>query len=189
MSSSKQRVCPVERAGSLDSRLRRWVQNPQKILRPYLSEGMSVLDLGCGPGFCTLDIADLVGDSGSVIAADLQDGMLQKIHDKIRNTDYVERITLHQCSESKIGLSAPVDFVLAFYMVHEVPSQESLFSELYSTLKDNGHLLIVEPPVHVSKKGFEEMIQRAVSVGFEPVEQPRVFLSKTILLKKPAKGG
>ena len=185
MDNSKHRVCPVERADSLDSRLRRWFQDPQKLLRPYLSEGMTVLDLGCGPGFFTLDIADLVGETGRVIASDLQDGMLQKIRNKINNTEYADRISLHQCSEFKIGLSARVDFVLAFYMVHEVPSQESLFTELYPMLKNNGRLLIVEPPVHVSKKAFEAMIQKATAVGFEPVERPRVFLSKTILMKKP----
>jgi len=45
------RVCPVERAGVLDHRIRRWLQDPQKILRPYVEEGMTVLDIGCGPGF------------------------------------------------------------------------------------------------------------------------------------------
>ena len=45
------RVCPVERAGILDHGIRRWLQDPQKILRPYIEEGMTVLDIGCGPGF------------------------------------------------------------------------------------------------------------------------------------------
>jgi ubiquinone/menaquinone biosynthesis C-methylase UbiE len=39
---------------------------------------MTVLDIGCGPGFFTIDMARMVGDSGRVIAADLQAAMLQK---------------------------------------------------------------------------------------------------------------
>jgi hypothetical protein len=31
------RVCPVARAGSLDNRLRRLLQNPGKILRPFVN--------------------------------------------------------------------------------------------------------------------------------------------------------
>ena len=44
MSDRHHRVCPVALAGHLDSRFRRWVQNPYKILGPYLKEGMVVLD-------------------------------------------------------------------------------------------------------------------------------------------------
>ncbi len=44
VSNRSRRVCPVEIAGHLDNRFRRWVQNPQKILRLYIEEGMTVLD-------------------------------------------------------------------------------------------------------------------------------------------------
>ena len=77
MSDGNKRVCPVERAGSLDNRFRRWLQDPRKILSPHIKEGMTVLDLGCGPGYFTIDIAQMVGKSGRVIAADLQEGMLK----------------------------------------------------------------------------------------------------------------
>jgi 2-polyprenyl-3-methyl-5-hydroxy-6-metoxy-1,4-benzoquinol methylase len=51
MESERNRVCPVELAHSLDNTLRRWLQNPKNILAPYIQEGMTVLDVGCGPGF------------------------------------------------------------------------------------------------------------------------------------------
>jgi ubiquinone/menaquinone biosynthesis C-methylase UbiE len=72
MSIRNNRVCPVKRAGSLDNRIRRWIQNPKKILKPYIEEGMTVLDIGCGPGFFSIDMAQMVGKTGRVIAADLQ---------------------------------------------------------------------------------------------------------------------
>ncbi len=72
MSEEQGSVCPAELAGSLDNRMRRLLQNPLKILRPYVQEGMTALDVGCGPGFFTLPMAQLVGSSGRVIAADLQ---------------------------------------------------------------------------------------------------------------------
>ncbi|MBW2739492.1 MAG: class I SAM-dependent methyltransferase, partial [Deltaproteobacteria bacterium] len=120
MSKKKEHVCPVEIAGHLDSGIRRWLQNPEKILRPYIEEGMTVLDMGCGPGFFSIDMAQMVGKSGRVIAADLQEGMLQKVRDKIKGTEFEKRITLHQCEKNKIGVSEYVDFVLLFYMVHEI---------------------------------------------------------------------
>lgn len=38
--------------------------------RAGFGPGQTIIDLGCGPGFCSLDLARLVGDSGRVIAVD-----------------------------------------------------------------------------------------------------------------------
>jgi len=180
----KNRVCPVTLAGGLDNRIRRWLQNPRKILGPYIKEGMTVLDVGCGPGFFSIDLARMVGKSGRVIASDLQEGMLQKLRDKIRGTELEERITLHRCAVNKIGVLEDVDFVLAFYMIHEIPNQEGFLNEIKSILKSDGQLFIVEPPFHVSKTAFEEMVKKAKDAGFTPVERPKVLFSKTVILKK-----
>ncbi len=184
MSDRNKRVCPVERAGSLDNRIRRWLQNPQKILRPYIEEGMIVLDIGCGPGYFSIDMAQMVGKSGRVIASDLQEGMLQKVRAKIKGTEIEERITLHKCEEDKIGVSEHVDFVLLFYVVHEVPNREKFFNEIGAILKPSGQVLLVEPPFHVSKSAFEETVRKAREAGFTDVEGPNVLFSKTVILKK-----
>ena len=184
MSDGSKRVCPVERAGSLDSRIRRWVQDPQKILGPYIEEGMTVLDLGCGPGFFSIDMAQMVGESGRVIASDLQEEMLQMVRDKIQGTELEARITLHRCEENKIGVSENVDFVLAFYIFHEVPNQDGFLEEITAILNPNGQVLIVEPPFRVSKAAFEETLLKAGDAGFSVVDRPKVLFSKAAVLKK-----
>jgi ubiquinone/menaquinone biosynthesis C-methylase UbiE len=184
MSDRKNRVCPVELAGSLDNRIRRWLQDPRKILAPYVKEGMTVLDMGCGPGFFSIEMAHLIGQSGRVIASDLQEGMLQKLRKKIQGTELEERITLHKSEKHKIGLTEEVDFILAFYMIHEIPDQEEFFNEIKSILKPNGKLFIVEPPFHVSRKGFEGTIQKAREAGFTPDERPKVRFGRTVVLRK-----
>ncbi len=179
------RVCPVERAGGLDNRVRRLLQNPQRILGTYVKEGMTALDIGCGPGFFSVEMAKMVGESGLVIAADLQEGMLQKVKNKIQGTEIEKRVKLHKCEEYKIGVSENVDFVLAFYMVHEVPDQKKFFEEIKSILKPNGKALIVEPKLfHVSKGAFKESVMTAKEIGLEPVENPRIFLSRAVILEK-----
>ena len=183
MSNKRNRVCPVGRAGILSNRLRRWIQNPRKILEPYIEEGMTVLDIGCGPGFFSIDMAHMVGKAGRVIAVDLQEGMLQKLRDRIQGTELERRITVHKCEENKIGISEKVDFALAFYVVHEVPNQKEFFMEIGSILKPNGKVLVAEPPFRVSKTGFEETIRKARDAGLLVVERPKVFFSKTAILK------
>jgi SAM-dependent methyltransferase len=120
-------VCPVQRAGSLDNAIRRWLQNPLKILSPYVEEGMTALDVGCGPGFFTVPLAELVGKTGRVIAADLQDGMLQKVRGKVKGTDLEGRITLHRCDASNIGVSTACRFRPAFLHGSRSPEQGRLF--------------------------------------------------------------
>jgi len=184
MKDRRNRICPVEKAGSLDTTFRRILQNPGKILEPYIKEGMTVLDFGCGPGYFTIDMAKMVGKTGQVFAVDLQEGMIQKLKDKIQGTELEKRIILHKSEIGKMGLSEMVEFVLAFYVLHEISNQESLFKELLSILKPNGKVLIVEPPFHVSKAAFTKTVKRAKDAGFITEKGPRIILSKTVILKK-----
>ena len=73
-------ICPVEYAGVLDNNIRRLIQNPRKILKPYIKEGITILDFGCGPGFFSIQTAKMLSGTGKVIAADIQEGMLNKIN-------------------------------------------------------------------------------------------------------------
>lgn len=182
MQEDKTRVCPVELAGSLDNKFRRWIQNPKKILTPYVKEGMKALDIGCGPGFFSIEIAKLVRQNGKVIAADLQEGMLQKIRTKIQGTLLEKIITLVKCEQNKINVHEKVDFILAFYMIHEVPDKENLFRELKNILSENGKMLIVEPPFHVSKKEFESTLSTAKSAGLKVNPGPKLFLNLSAIL-------
>lgn len=184
MNARTHRVCPVERAGSLDNRFRRWFQNPYRILSPYIEEGMTVLDLGCGPGYFSLDLAQMVGRSGRVIASDLQDGMLSKLRAKIQGTLFEQRIILHKCEPNRVGWSEPVDFVLAFYVVHEIPDQKALFKELAFICPPAGKILVVEPPFHVSKADFQKTIRTAQEVGFNSRKGPKVLFSKAVILTR-----
>ncbi len=178
------KVCPVELAGSLDNTVRRWLQNPRKILGPYVREGMTVLDVGCGPGFFTVELAAMVGATGHVIAADLQEGMLRRLREKIQGTELEGRIEFVRCDEEKINVSRAVDFALTFYMVHEVPDKERFFRELRGLLKENGKILLVEPKLfHVSRRSFEETTRVAHEVGLAVGPGPRLPLSWTAILK------
>lgn len=176
-------VCPVERAGGLESGIRKFLQNPRKILAPYIKEGMTVLDMGCGPGLFSVEMAGMVGESGRVIAVDLQEGMLRKVRVKIEGTEIEERIRLHKCSEKSIGFSEEVDFILAFYVVHEVPDAGALFHEVKSILKPGGSVLVVEPRFfHGNRKTFEEIVRKAEKAGLKPIGSPKVRLSRSVLL-------
>lgn len=182
-SEKKYHVCPVKYASSLDNRFRKLLHNPQKILRPYIKNGMRVLDVGCGPGFFSFEMAKMVGETGSIIAADLQEGMLLKLKNKIKGTFLEKRIELHKCDENKTGITGKVDFIFAFYVVHEVPDKENLFKELHSLLNPDGRFLLAEPKL-ISKNDFNKTLLTAINSGFEVLEQPKIFFSHSVILKR-----
>jgi ubiquinone/menaquinone biosynthesis C-methylase UbiE len=149
---------------------------------------MTVLDLGCGPGFFTMEMARQVGRTGKVIAADLQQGMLEKVQEKIKNTVFADIIELHQCLPEQVGLAQKFDFILVFYMLHEVPDQEKFMRELQALLKPQGRILLVEPSFHVSRHEFQESIALMNQAGFTVAAQPRIFFSRTVALKNSGAG-
>lgn len=180
----KNRVCPVKHAGSFDIFWRKWFQDPYRILTPFIREGMTVIDYGCGPGFFTIPMANLVGESGTVLAVDIQEGMLEILKAKIKDSKFKKCISPHKCGEEEIGISDSVDFILAFYVVHEISRQNLFFRELHSILKPKCLVYIVEPPFHVSKSAFLKSLEIAQLNGFVLENSPGILFNRTALLRK-----
>jgi ubiquinone/menaquinone biosynthesis C-methylase UbiE len=175
-------VCPAAHGKWLATPLRRLVQKPEKILAGLIREGQKAVDLGAGPGFFTIPMAKLVGDTGCVIAVDIQDGMLDQLKSNARSAGVESRIRLHKCEPDKIGVEEPVDFVLAFYMLHEVPDYQDYLLQIHDMLKPGGRLLIVEPKFHVSAPDYRKTLGAAIATGMKLVGEPRIALSRSSLL-------
>ncbi|MFC1871707.1 class I SAM-dependent methyltransferase [Chloroflexota bacterium] len=179
-----QRVCPWWFCFTFDNVLRKLFQDPERILKPYIMQGWTVLDVGPGMGYFTIPLAKLVGDTGKVIAADLQQKMLDGIYRRALKAGVQNRIKLNQSTPDSIGISEYIDFCLAFWMVHEVPDRTRFFGEISSKLKRDGLLLFVEPKLHVSKENFNRTLGILKSTGLSAIGQPKIFLSYSTLLKK-----
>jgi ubiquinone/menaquinone biosynthesis C-methylase UbiE len=176
-------VCPAEHAGWLSTPLRRLVTDPQRILRGLAEPGDTVVDLGCGPGFFTLPLAEMVGEGGSVIAVDLQAEMLDMVLARAARKGLATRIRLHRCAVDSLGLEGErADFALAFWMVHEVPDAARFFADVHAMLKDGARLLLVEPRGHVGKQAFARTLELAAAAELALQARPHVAFSRAALL-------
>lgn len=180
----KHRVCPVEEAGMLDHPLRRLRESPQRILRPFVNEGMAVLDFGCGPGYFTLELARRVGPSGNVTAVDLQPGMLDKARAKLQRAGLSGRVGFHLCRAEAIGLADAFDFILVFHVLHEVPDPAGFLRELKALLKPGGRALVAEPKFQISRREFAASLDQARGSGLEVASGPGILCSRTAVLRR-----
>ena len=88
------------------------------------------------------------------------------------------------CGPDNIGTNETLDFILTFWMVHEVRDQKAFFSELNGNLASGGRILAAEPKLHVSREKFQKTIETAHSTGLQLSEQPSIRFSHTALFEK-----
>jgi SAM-dependent methyltransferase len=181
-------VCPWWLGPLLTIPMRRWVQDPAKLLAPFVQAGMKVLEPGPGMGFFTLDLAEMVGDGGKVIAVDLQPRMLKGLMKRAAKAGLEGRIETRVAETSNhmglADLQGTVDFALAFAVVHEMPSATNFFAEVAPCLKPNGCVLMVEPAGHVPNNVFDDQVKAAEAAGLTMTERPKIWHSLTAVLKR-----
>jgi ubiquinone/menaquinone biosynthesis C-methylase UbiE len=169
-------VCPWWIGYFLLNPFRRLVESPRRRLGPLVREGMTVLEVGPGMGFFTLDLARRVGPTGRVVAVDVQPRMIEALNRRVLRAGLASCVEARLAPSGRLGvddLAGRVDVALAIYVVHEVDDPPSLFEQLRKALRPEGRLLVVEPRLHVSRAAFARSIEIARAAGFREVGRPR----------------
>jgi ubiquinone/menaquinone biosynthesis C-methylase UbiE len=180
-------ICPWWLGYFLVSPIRRWRQDPQKLLNTYIKPGLTVIDIGCGMGYFTVPIARMIGETAKVIAVDLQPKMINSLIRRAKKAGVNNRIETRICPDDSLGiddLTGKIDFALTFAVLHEFPSMPQALAQVAKVLKPGGILYIAEPAGHVHKAAFEKTIDSAKACGLEFVESPPVWKSHTAVMKK-----
>lgn len=177
-------VCPWWLAYTFDNPLRRFLHDPARLLAPYVREGMTVADIGCGMGYFSVALARMVGSRGTVLSVDLQQEMLDILRRRAERAGVADRIRLVRASGEDIMARERVDFALAFWMVHEVRDARRFFTQVSSILAPGGKVLLAEPRLHVSSRRVREILASALEAGFEAEEAPPVRFSRSAVLTK-----
>lgn len=156
------------------------------IERLELQNGMQVLDAGCGPGRVSLPLARQVGASGSVLAMDMQAGMLQRTQQKaaaagINNLHYLQA----RLGEGRIP-AGQFDRAVLVTVLGEIPDQVAALREIFAALKPDGLLAVTEvifDPHFQPRSRVEELAQ---ACGFIKHADYGHALAYNLVFRKPA---
>ncbi|MDO8836147.1 MAG: class I SAM-dependent methyltransferase [Vicinamibacterales bacterium] len=184
-------VCPWWLGPILASPLRRLVESPERLLQPLVTQGMTVLEPGCGMGFFTIPLGRLVGPGGKVVAVDVQPRMIDGLRRRARRAGVADRVHTIVSSPGDAGLTAfadSADLAVVIHVLHEVPDQYALLCQVYAALRPGGLLLIVEPKGHVTQAEFEATIERARRAGFRDTDREAGWRGLSVVLEKSGGG-
>lgn len=178
-------ICPWWMGYLLASPIRRLLEKPENLVGPFVGEGMTVVDYGCGMGFFTIPLARMVGPRGKIIAVDVQEKMLTGLRRRAERAGVSDRIETILADVTRAITDGLVDFVAVLHVVHELPDPKTFFLDMRRIMKPGARLLIVEPGFHVTEGEFQESVNAAQSIGLHVAEDVVPSRNRNTVLFKP----
>ena len=141
--------------------------------------GQTVCDMGCGNGFYTLKLADLVGPRGIVYAVDIQQEMLRLLESRAEKTDLKNiKPLLGSLIDPRLP-EGTVDLILCVDVYHEFSHPEHMLAAMRKALKKDGRLVLVEfrkedpkvPIKELHKMSKAQILKELEPNGFKLVEE------------------
>ena len=121
-----------------------------------IGPGMTVADIGAGTGYFEPHLAAAVGDTGTVLALDVEPNMVTHLNKRIAEADLPQvEARLIPYDDPELS-AASVDRVLIVNTWHHIDDRASYSARLLEALKPGGSVAVVDfthespfgPPVH-----------------------------------------
>lgn len=161
-----------------------WLERPERereertdLLIPALKlkPGDRVADIGCGSGYHTRRLAEVVGTNGVVFAVDIQPEMLALLTNRLAAEGIFNvRPVLGTSTDPKLP-RASVDLILMVDVYHEFDHPFEMVQAMCAALKPGGRIVFVEfraedpnVPIKLVHKMSETQVRKEMSV--QPLE-------------------
>lgn len=107
--------------------------------------GQRVLDLAGGTGDLTAKFSRLVGETGEVVLADINDSMLKMGREKLRNIGIIGNVSYVQANAEALPFpDNSFDCITIAFGLRNVTDKEKALRSMYRVLKPGGRLLVLE---------------------------------------------
>jgi ubiquinone/menaquinone biosynthesis C-methylase UbiE len=152
-----------------------------------VEDGMTILDIGCGPGRISIPLAKAAGEQGAVISIDIQQKMLDIVKRKALK-EKLDNITIVNIpmGEGKLK-NYNADRAVLAAVLGEIPNRTIALKEIYNSLRSGGILAISETMFDPHYQRKQIILDLVEPIGFFEVGFTGNKLAYTIYLKKGSK--
>lgn len=106
-----------------------------------IGKGMNILDLGCGTGQGTIDIASRLEGTGRVIGLDLSEKMVEQAQRKLGSIPY-DNVEFGVGSGGSLDYDSTFDYVISTNAFHHFRQKHAIFSRVWNSLKLGGVFMV-----------------------------------------------
>jgi ubiquinone/menaquinone biosynthesis C-methylase UbiE len=150
-----------------------------------VAPGQTVLELGPGPGYFTIEAARIVGPDGQVLCLDLQPGMLGLLRGRLAEAG-VTNAQLVVADAQRLPLAdGSVSGAFLVTVLGEVPDRVAALRELRRVLRPGGVLAFMETltdPDYMLEDTTRDLCR---ALGFQPRSHDRRLLGYIMTFTAP----
>jgi ubiquinone/menaquinone biosynthesis C-methylase UbiE len=171
-------------ANAIDNPLRRRIQPPAEMpLRHSIAPGMTVLDVGPGNGRYTVEAARRVGESGRVIAIDIEPRMLERVSRRAQ-AEGIANLEARLADVYALPFSdGALDAVCLMSVIGELPDPDRAIREFKRVLKPGGTLAFSELLMDPDYPLAQTLVRKAQAAGLHLKTRSGNFFSYTLVFE------
>ena len=172
---------PFTEAGTLHNPLRPLLHPVRRTLeRAHVEAGATVLEVGPGTGYFSVEASRMIGPGGRLLCLDIQPPMLAELSGHLRYAG-VTNAGLLLGDATRLPLAeGSVDTAYLVAVLGEIPDRPQALRELRRVLRRGGVLSITETLTDPDYQLEDSVRDVCRAVGFEPLEHTRGLLGYTM---------
>ena len=163
---------PISLLWMLDNKFREsFGTHKEYFLKSGITQGMRILEPGCGSGLIAKSLSDVIGKTGWVLSFDVNPRMVELARNRLSK---IKSVSLMVCNANDLPiamLAEAFDAIVFYYVLHEIPNRPLLLEKCFHLLRKDGLLIIAEPRIEVNNKFLSSEVNQVEAVGFKLLSQ------------------